>query len=117
MWRIPLVKNVTNIQHQTATVKKSPSQLLQDGPPPPTDKAFSAYTLKTKLELVRYFHTAAGFPTKPTWVKAIKNNNYEMWPGLTWEAASKYFPESIETWRGHGRKMQMNLRSIKKAIQ
>ena len=28
LWRIPLVENVTNIRHQVATVKKSPSQLL-----------------------------------------------------------------------------------------
>ena len=83
LWRIPLVKNVTNIRHQTVTVKKSPAQLLQDGPPPPTDKAFSAYKLKTKPELVCYFHKAVGFPTKPTWVKAIKDGHYKPWPGLT----------------------------------
>jgi hypothetical protein len=28
LWRIPLVKNVTNIKHQTATINKSPTQLL-----------------------------------------------------------------------------------------
>ena len=91
LWRIPLVKNVTNIRHQTATVKKSPAQLLQDGPPPPTDIAFSVYELKTRPELICYFHAAAGFPMKPTWVKAIKNGHYESWPGLTWEVTSKYF--------------------------
>ena len=117
LWRIPLVKNVTNIMKQTVTVTKSPVQLLQEGPPPPTDKALSAYELKTKPELIRYFHAAAGFPTKPTWVKAIKNGHFETWPGLTWEAAAKHFPESIETWRGHGRKIQMNLRSTKQAVQ
>ena len=78
LWRIPLVKNVTDIRHQTATVKKSPARLLQDGPPPPTDKAFSAYKLKTKPELICYFHAAAGFPIKPTWVKAIKNGHYKL---------------------------------------
>ena len=117
MWRIPLVENVTNIRHQTATVNKSPAQLLQDGPTPPKDKALSEYKLKTKPELVRYFHTAAGFPTKPTWIKAIKNCHYKSWPGLTAESAAEYYPESIETWRGDGRKIQMNLRSTKQEIQ
>ena len=109
LWRIPLVKHVTNIEKQTATVNKSPVHILQEGPPPPADKALSAYRLKTKLELVRYFHAAAGFPTKPTWVKVIKNGHYKSRPGLTWEVAAKHFPESIDTWRGHGRKIQMNL--------
>jgi len=31
------------------------------------------YELKPQPELVRYYHAAAGFPTKPSWLKAIKN--------------------------------------------
>ena len=73
-WRIPLVKNVTNIKHQTATANKSPTQPLQEGPPSPIDKVLSAYKPETKPELIRYFHAAAGFPTKPTWPRAIKNS-------------------------------------------
>ncbi len=33
----------------------------------------NVYKLKTQPELVRYYHAAAGFPTKPSWLKAIKN--------------------------------------------
>ena len=33
----------------------------------------NVYELKTQPELVRYYHAAAGFPTKPLWLKAIKN--------------------------------------------
>ena len=72
LWRIPLVKNVSNVQHQSIPVAMSPMQILQDGPPPPTDQILSAYELTTRPELIRYYHAAAGFPSKPTWVAAIK---------------------------------------------
>ena len=95
---------------------KSSLQILQDGPLLPTDQILSAYELKTHPELIRYYHAAAGFPTKPTWVAAIKNGHYQSWTGLTAAAAAKYFPESMETWKGHGRKIKMNLRSTKREI-
>jgi hypothetical protein len=60
------------------------------------------YKLKTQPELVQYYHAAAGFPTKPSWLKAIKNKQYASWPGLTWQAANKHYPESEETLKGHG---------------
>jgi hypothetical protein len=56
---------------------------------------------------------AAGFPTKPLWLKAIKNKQYTSWPGLTWEATSKHYPESEETIKGHRRKTRSGLRSTK----
>jgi hypothetical protein len=68
---------------------------------------------KTQPELVQYCHAAAGFPTKPSWLKAIKNKQYASWPGLAWEAVNKHFPESKETLKGHGRKTRSRLRSTK----
>jgi hypothetical protein len=56
---------------------------------------------------------AAGFPTKPSWLKAIKNKQYASWPGLTWEAVNKHFPKSKETLKGHGRKTRSGLQSTK----
>jgi len=75
------------------------------------------YELKTQPELVRYYHAAAGFPTKPLWLEAINNKQYASWPGLTWEAVNKHFPESKETLKGHGRKTRSGLRSTKTSIQ
>jgi hypothetical protein len=60
---------------------------------------------------------AAGFPTKPLWLKAIKNRQYASWLGLTWEAVNKHFPESEETLKGHGRKIRSRLRSTKTSTQ
>ena len=75
------------------------------------------YELKTQSELVRYYHAAASFPTKPLWLKAIKNRQYAWWTGLTWEAVNKHFPESEETLKGHGQKTRSGLRSTKTSTQ
>ena len=51
--------------------------------------------------LVRYMHAAAGFPVRSTWLRAIKNGNFNSWPGLTYNNAEKYFTQSVETIKGH----------------
>jgi hypothetical protein len=38
-----------------------------------TLQAFSAYDLPSVEALLKYFHVAAGFPVKDTWLRAIKN--------------------------------------------
>ncbi len=75
------------------------------------------YKLKTQPELVQYYHAVADFPTKPAWLKTIKNKQYASWPGLTWEAVNKHFPESEETLKGHGQKTRSGLRSTKTSTQ
>jgi hypothetical protein len=71
------------------------------------------YELKTQLELVRYYHAAAGFPSKPTWLKAIKNMQFASWPGLTVDVVNCHYPDSNETPKGHGRKAPSSLCSTK----
>jgi hypothetical protein len=100
MWRVALLP--------TAPTNQPTTKL-------PTEALHNVYEVKTQPELIRYLHAAAGYPTKSTWVKAIKNNQYASWPGLTMEAVSKYFPESDKTHKGHGRKRRSGLRSTKKA--
>jgi len=72
-------------------VKRPPSEYLP-ARPPPQDAVFNMYELKTQPELVRYLHASAGFPTKPMWLRAVRNRQYASWPGLTPEAVSKHFP-------------------------
>jgi hypothetical protein len=64
-------------------------------------------------ELVHYYHAEVGFPTKPTWVKAIKNKQFASWPGLTVDAIKRHCPDSKETPKGHGRKTPSGLWSTK----
>ena len=56
----------------TVLVTQPPTEYLPDRPPP-IDAIHNVYELKTQPELIRYLHAAAGFPTKPMWVAAIKN--------------------------------------------
>ncbi len=77
LWRIPLVAVVRNSNIDTVIMNWPPTEFLPKCPPPTsTDALHNVYELKTQPELVRYYHAAAGFPTKPTWVKAINNKQF-----------------------------------------
>ena len=83
LWRIPLCPtirshNVTNVNTQTILVKESPSEWLPRRPPP-IESIANVFELKTQPELVRYYHAATGFPTKPTWLVAIKQQLKGCW--------------------------------------
>ena len=66
----------------------------------PKETIQSVYELRTQQEMVWYYHAAAGFPVKATWIKVISNNQYSSWPGLTADAVKRNFPESSETQKG-----------------
>jgi hypothetical protein len=113
LWHIPLVEVVRNNNTDTIIVNQPLTEFLLERPPP-TDAIHNIYKQKTQPELVRYYHTAAGFPTKPTWLKAIKNKQYASWPGLSIEAVMCHYPHTEETPKGHSRKSPSNLGSTKK---
>jgi hypothetical protein len=62
---------------------------------------------------VCYYHTAAGFLTKLTWLKAIKNKQFALWLGLTADVVNCHYPDSDETPKGHDRKAPSGLQSTK----
>ena len=59
----------------TVLVDRPPTEFLKDRPPP-IESVFNVYELNKQPEIVRYYHAAAGFPTKPTWLRAINNGHY-----------------------------------------
>ena len=63
---------------------------------PEKPEANNVYDLPSVEALVRYMHAAAGFLVRSTWLKAIKNGNFNSWPGLTYNNAAKYCPQSME---------------------
>jgi hypothetical protein len=103
---------VRNNNTDTIIVNHPPTEYLPDRPPP-SKAVYNVYKLKTQPELVKYHHASTGFPTKPTWLAAIKKKHFTLWPGLTLDAARKHFPDSEETHKGHGRKTPSGLRSTK----
>ena len=68
---------------------------------------------KTKEDLVTFFHGAMGSVVPSTWIKAIKNNQFSSWPGLTADLVKKHLPPSIATAEGHLRQEYQNLQSTK----
>ena len=65
--------------------------------PPAAEAIQNVYKLGGIESAVRYLHAAAGFPTKATWLKSIRNGNYLTWTLITIKNVHKYFPESEET--------------------
>ena len=64
-------------------------------------------------ELVQYEHATCFSPVKSTFVKAIKNNFFSTWPGLTQELVKKYLATPVATTQGHLHQEKQNLQSKK----
>ena len=88
LWRVALGSNKIQKEPYTTTSQKIP-------------EASNVYDLPSMEALVRYMHAAAGSPVRYTWLKAIKNGNFNSWPGLNYNNAAKYCPQSIEKLKGH----------------
>ena len=78
LWRIALQPGESNLPSMTNNTNLS------------TLGAYSAYDLPIIADLIKYFHTAAGYPVRSTWLKAIGAGNYSSWPGLMIANATKY---------------------------
>ena len=63
--------------------------------------ALNAHNLPSVAALVCYLHECAGFSVRSTWLAAIKSGNFFSCPGLTYANATKYFPVSVESLKGH----------------
>ena len=71
---------------------------------------------KTKADLATYLHAACFSPTTDTFLKAIKNNHFITWPGLTQQLIQKHLPPSIDTAKGHIKQEFKGLQSTKPSI-
>ena len=70
---------------------------------------------QTHHDLIRYLHAACFAPVPSTWKRAIKNNNFVTWPGLTVDLINRHLPPSIATVRGHVHRERKHLQSSKSA--
>ncbi len=78
-----------------------------------TESANNVYDLPSIPVAIRFLHAAVGYPTKATWLRAIKNGYYATWPTITTASVTVHFPKSIETIKGHTKKQRQNVRSTK----
>ena len=70
----------------------------------------------TAKDLVLYLHAACFSPPKSTFLKAVKNNNFIGWPGLTPDLVNKHLSNTIATTKGHIRQEQQGLQSTSKSL-
>ncbi len=103
LWKVPLTDRVT---------EHAPIAVAQDRPAPHF-AVNSVYELPSTEKVVRFLHGALGFPTKATMLAAARNGNLNTFPGLSTENVSKFFPESVETQKGHMRQSKQGVRSTK----
>ena len=100
MWLTPLQAKVTELKRHTLVLDgpngteslnplyEVPScarilkhiEVFKKDRPPPSEAINNVYELPSIEPAIRYLHGAAGFPTKATWIKAIRNGSYLSWP-------------------------------------
>ena len=88
LWRISLNPELNSLP----TLPNGPKHKPQEEA---TLDAFSAYNLPSVEALVIYFHAAAGYPVRSTWLKVMELGNFASFPGLT-RANAKHFCPSTD---------------------
>jgi hypothetical protein len=63
--------------------------------------------------LTNYLHAACFSPVKSTWITAIKNGHFTLWPGLTEHAVEKHLSKSTSTTKVHLNQQRQHSRSTK----
>jgi hypothetical protein len=84
-----------------------------------TDETVNAiFDLPNNQQTMLYYHASAGFPTKESFLDAVRAGNYATWPGLTTAIISKHFLDSGKTQKGHMKGQCQGVRSTKqKALE
>ena len=71
------------------------------------------FDLPSARQTFLWYHAAAGFPVKETFIKAVRAGNYATWPKLTVNLIHKYMPDSDEAAKGHLKGQRQGIRSTK----
>ena len=79
----------------------------------PNEVVNSVYELPNLQQVVRWYHAAAGYPTKSKWLKAIDAGFFATWPLLTTKAVKKHYPDTTETPKGHMKRVKSGVCSTK----
>jgi hypothetical protein len=134
MWCVPLVPIVTNLNTDTllldhplgldslnamyavssSTVARN-HVVLHLCKLAQRDHIHNAYKLPSVRPTIQYLHGAAGFPTRMSWLKAIRHGNYLSWPLINVKNVTKFFPKSEETQKGHMQGQRQGVCSTKEA--
>jgi hypothetical protein len=71
---------------------------------PPYNEAINViFDFPSACQNFLWYHAAAGFPLKETFIRAVCNGNYATWTKLTIQLIHKYMPDLDETAKGSSR--------------
>ena len=87
-WILPL----TDTTHQPKT--NTPADKYKRMNETNKQYAHNAYAMTSKSSLVQYLQQAAFSPPKANLLKAVHNNQFVTWPGLTVKALKTFLPDS-----------------------
>jgi hypothetical protein len=77
------------------------------------EKVMNVYELPSTKEVIRFQHATLGFPPKASLLNAICHKNLVIFPGMTADNVTKFFPKSNETQKGHMKQSRQGVRSTK----
>jgi hypothetical protein len=119
LWRVPIRQKWSNLNTDTLLLSAEATDIIMNkrNNAKPTDFVNSVYELPNLEQVIAWYHAAAGYPTKTTWLKAIEAGFYATWPMLTTKAVRKHYPETKETPKGHMKRVRSGVRSTKVQVQ
>jgi hypothetical protein len=117
-WRIPIKPIIENLNTDTILMsQEATNTIMARRSEHPDEFVNSVYELPNLEQVVAWYHAAAGYPTKTTWIKAIKAGFYTTWPQLTVKAVKKHYPETKEMPKGHMKRVKSGVRLTKEQVQ
>jgi hypothetical protein len=90
-----------------------PEGIAANGEPQQDEVIHVIFDLPSTRQNFLGYHAVAGFPPKETFIRAVCNGNYAMWPKLTIQLIHKYMPDLDETAKGHLKGQRQGVRSTK----
>ncbi len=85
LWTLSLATNYSNCDHTTESQRTT------------NEQASAVFDLPSTRQTFLWYHAAAGFPTKETFLRAVHKGNYATWPKLTMHMIHNHFPDSDKT--------------------
>ncbi len=85
----------------------------QEVPTAPPETLNVIFDLPSAAKTFLWYHASTGFPTKETFVDAIRKGNYATWPRMTVTLINCYFPDLDKTIKGHLKGQCQGIRSTK----
>jgi hypothetical protein len=82
LWRVPLKPDWKNMNTETTLLSEKATRIMMEkrGQFDPIEFVNSVYELPNLEQVIAWYHAAAGYPTKTTWIKAIEAGFYATWP-------------------------------------